>query len=74
MPTITGTPGADFLIGADTSDVVRGLGGGDMIDATPGNDQYDGGDGFDLVDYAVAEEGGADNPPVASHPRSASTA
>ena len=58
MALITGTPGDDLLLGTDFSDLITGLAGDDTIYATPGADTYDGGDGFDLVDYSVAQEGG----------------
>ena len=63
MPTITGTSGADTLVGGDGDDIVIGLvgddgltggNGDDILRGDEGNDRLDGGTGRDTADYSSA--------------------
>jgi predicted outer membrane repeat protein len=47
--TMTGTPGADVLVGGPGVDVLCGLGGRDVLIGGPGADHLIGGDGPDLL-------------------------
>ncbi|MEA3028998.1 MAG: hypothetical protein QOG13_323 [Sphingomonadales bacterium] len=50
MPTITGTPGGDTLVGTAQTDLIQGLGGNDILtDTLGGDDTLDGGDDDDLI-------------------------
>lgn len=49
MPTITGTPGDDFLVGTDDPDTINGLAGNDTIQGGGGDDTIDGGEGDDFI-------------------------
>ena len=53
MPTITGTPGNDFLSGGTGDDQIYGLAGNDTFAESfdSGDDLIDGGEGFDTVSY-----------------------
>lgn len=46
---LTGTAGADHLIGGDGADTIRGLAGDDLLEGAEGNDTVDGGDGSDRL-------------------------
>ncbi|RYI98909.1 MAG: hypothetical protein EON47_18275, partial [Acetobacteraceae bacterium] len=49
MATVTGTAGADLLVGSDGADTLLGLGGDDTLLAGAGLDSIDGGAGTDRV-------------------------
>jgi len=49
MPILTGTNGADEILGTRRRDVIDGLGGDDTIDGAAGDDRIDGGGGSDAV-------------------------
>ncbi|HEV8530327.1 MAG TPA: calcium-binding protein [Methylomirabilota bacterium] len=49
LNVLTGTPGADSLVGYATADTLVGLGGNDTIFGRAGDDQLDGGPGADTM-------------------------
>ncbi|MBV8687963.1 MAG: calcium-binding protein [Alphaproteobacteria bacterium] len=49
MSTITGTAGADTIVGTVAGDIASGLGGDDHLFGGEGGDSLDGGDGNDVV-------------------------
>lgn len=49
--TIYGSSGADYRIGTELRDIIRGLDGDDVLDGGPGDDVLDGGAGVDTVLY-----------------------
>ena len=51
---LTGTDGADSLIGSTINDTLHGLGGDDVLDGRAGPDTLDGGDGVDTATYAAS--------------------
>ena len=58
MPTITGTPGDDVIVGGPEGDIIDGLAGNDtIIDRGAGVTQIRGGDGNDTIRYLDFENG-----------------
>ncbi|HEX7947149.1 MAG TPA: hypothetical protein VF495_20970, partial [Phenylobacterium sp.] len=49
MPTITGTPGDDFIVGTSESESIAGGAGNDRIEGGLGVDTLDGGEGDDYL-------------------------
>jgi Ca2+-binding RTX toxin-like protein len=56
-PTITGTPGNDFLVGTAGADWISAGAGDDVLQGGPGNDTLDGGPGIDNAFYDNAPTG-----------------
>jgi len=52
MAVVTGTDGADTLIGSADAEMLSGLGGGDILIGGIGNDTLDGGAGIDISIYS----------------------
>ncbi|OYU36113.1 calcium-binding protein [Novosphingobium sp. PASSN1] len=55
--TLSGSAGANTLLGGDGSDVIDGAGGDDLIRGGAGADTLTGGDGIDTLDYAGSSAG-----------------
>jgi Ca2+-binding RTX toxin-like protein len=54
---LTGTAGADSIIGSTINDTITGLGGDDTLDGRAGPDQLDGGPGSDTAAYCASTGG-----------------
>jgi Ca2+-binding RTX toxin-like protein len=54
---LTGSAGANRLIGFFGTDTILGLGGDDTIEGGPGADHLDGGTGIDTLDYSFSSVG-----------------
>ncbi|MGZ4257252.1 MAG: beta strand repeat-containing protein [Gaiellaceae bacterium] len=54
---VTGSPGADVLIGDGGDNVLRGLGGNDFLQGGAGDDSLQGGSGNDTADFADSSGG-----------------
>jgi Ca2+-binding RTX toxin-like protein len=61
MTTVTGTAGADNLIGTDANDTLNGLGGNDQLTGGKGADFLVGGSGTDTARYDGSAQGIAVN-------------
>jgi hypothetical protein len=54
VPTITGTPGDDILVGDENNNLILGFGGDDVLIGRAGADVLNGGDGIDMASYSDA--------------------
>jgi Ca2+-binding RTX toxin-like protein len=54
VPTITGTPGDDILVGDENNNLIFGFGGNDVLIGEAGADVLNGGDGIDMASYSDA--------------------
>jgi Ca2+-binding RTX toxin-like protein len=54
VPTITGTPGDDILVGDENNNLILGFGGNDVLIGGAGADVLNGGDGIDMASYSDA--------------------